>query len=176
MGAVISAALQSAFEKRPLVQGAWFDPAEKRSLRAVYGANEVAQRDELAMGNSRKRGPNGTRQAQLWRALKAHGPLMAKDAAAIVGCEVEEARRAMLYLVKRGFVGVDRSRYRQHLFAANGVREPQDRRGKPAACRNCRGAKAYARLLQNLRKAHPEKIRRPAGTELERLWKPPTAA
>lgn len=133
---------------------------------------DVASRPTHTMtSNSRKRGPEGTRQSQLWRLLKANGPMTATAAGEALGCSREQARRAMKYLQRRNFVAIDKSVTRAHVYSALGVHVPTDRRGKPAGSRNMRGRKAYANMLRNFRTKCPERIQRPAGTELERLWK-----
>lgn len=129
------------------------------------------------MTDLRKRGSGGTLQARVWRALR-NASQCAAMLAEQLGVDEETCRKACYYLRKRGAIeqrliaGIDilgRRRPRV-LYAAIG-RLPTDRRGKPAGCRNHRGAIAYASWVRMMHGKHGGMWLPPArATAIERHW------
>lgn len=123
------------------------------------------------MTDRRKRSPEGTLQARAWRLLRG-ASMTAELLGEQLGCDRETARKAIAYLARRNKTCKHRLPGRRVvLYSALGNREPHDRRGKPAACRNHRGAAAYAKWLLIMTKRHGAQWRPPArGTALEQCW------
>lgn len=128
------------------------------------------------MIDHRRRSPDGTLQRRIFVALRAVGSLDAAHLADITGAGIHSVRKACAYLVERGKIRRHRlvipSRGRRTLFQAIGTRAPSDRRGKPAACRNNRGARAYAKWVVMMQRKFPwwrPPVR--AGTTLEECWR-----
>jgi hypothetical protein len=97
-----------------------------------------------------KRGPEGTLQSRVFRALRIHSGSAVLIADAI-GHQRESTRKAIAYLIRRGHVRKHVVSARLVIYAAVPRRhEPDDRRGKPATCRNHRGAAAFAKWLTKM--------------------------
>jgi len=95
-----------------------------------------------------------TKQAQCFRALQQTS-MCATSLAKQVGMTRENARRCCIYLVQRGVVGKYKVCHQITIYyAVIGKSVPKDRRGKPKACRNHRGAVAWAKWLKMMQDKH----------------------
>lgn len=122
------------------------------------------------MADLRKRPPEGTLQRRIFIALRDHGSMTAEGLAEHLNCDRAVAHRACQYLLERKrlqqrwvawqerFVrlGTPVVRPTRRLFFAPAPRAhpPKDLRGKPANCRNHRGAAAFPHWLRMMRKKH----------------------
>lgn len=106
------------------------------------------------MTDLRKRGPDGTLQRRVFIALQSASmsPRVLSDA---LGVDEDAARKACYYLAQRGLVTKHAIAHRLVIYAAvAGKHPPSDRRGKPAGCRNHRGAVAWAKWLLMMHAKH----------------------
>lgn len=106
------------------------------------------------MTDLRKRGPEGTLQARVFRLLQG-ASLTAAELSRLTGADREACRKACHYMGRRGLVVGHRIAPRLVLYAARiGAHCPRDRRGKQKGSRNHRGDPAWASWLRMMRKKH----------------------
>ena len=126
------------------------------------------------MTDRRKRSPEGTVQARVWRLLHANGPMTAKQTGEELGVPQECARRAAFYLIERGRCVKGGHPPCSVTYAAIGKYAPQDRRGKPPGCRNHEHRNMGKLYQKMMRKVHGEGWMPPAKTDahpLARAWR-----
>lgn len=126
------------------------------------------------MPDLRKRPPAGTLQRRVFLLLRDHASMSPLRIADRIGCSVDSARKACRYLELRGLLVKHRIAYRITLYhAIPGKHVPDDRRGKPPACRNHRGRVAYGTWLRMMHKKHGAAWRPPVldPTPLAQVWR-----
>ena len=123
------------------------------------------------MSDLRKRGPEGTLQRRIFLALQSASmsPLLISET---LGAQYGSCRKACHYLVARGTLTRHAINARIVIYAAaRGKHPPKDRRGVPAACRNHRGAVAWASWLRMMHVKHGPAWRPPARTHPLDAWR-----
>lgn len=106
------------------------------------------------MTDLRKRSSAGTVQRRAFIALQSASmsPYLIAER---IDLDAEACRKACYYLVRRGLLTKHTVSRRLVIYAAvAGKHPPRDRRGKPAACRNHRGAVAWAKWLRMMAAKH----------------------
>ena len=106
------------------------------------------------MSDLRTRGPDGTLQRRIFVALQnaSMSPLLLSHT---LGAQYGSCRKGCYYLIRRGVVTKHVITRRIVIYAAlPGKHPPKDRRGLQAACRNHRGAYAWASWLRMMRAKH----------------------
>lgn len=123
------------------------------------------------MTDLRKRGPEGTLQRRVFLILRETSSA-ADRLATLTGTEREIARKAADYLVQRGLATKHILAPRLVIYAAVPRKHPpEDRRGKPAACRNHRGQAAFAKWLLMMRAKHGPRWRPKAKSHPLENWR-----